>query len=232
MIIGNGLLAKIFSHLYSDRSEITIFAAGVSNSTETEPAAFERERRLLIEQLDQTQTKLVYFGSCAVGNPLERFTPYLQHKAEMESLVVTSGKGMVFRLPQVVGRSANTHTLTNYLYHHIISGEHFTVWSRAERNLVDIEDILPIASFIIEREWETSQVVPIAGLRSTPMPVIVRTFEEVLGTKANFSLVDKGAPFPIDTSIAESVSRRLGINLGAGYLDRILHKYYASRPAL
>ena len=226
MIVGNGLLAKLFSHMYADRLDVTIFAAGVSNSTETESAAFEREHRLLLERLEGPCPKLVYFGSCAVGNPQETLTPYLAHKAAMESLVLRSGKGVVLRLPQVVGRSDNTHTLTNFLYHHIVSGEHFTVWSRAERNLIDVEDIVSIGSFVIDKLWGDDHVVPVAALKSTLMPRIVSTFEEVLGIKANFSMVDKGVTFPIDTSIAESISRRMHIDLGDGYLERILRKYY------
>lgn len=226
MIVGNGLLAKVFSHMYADRSDVTIFAAGVSNSAETRPAAFERERRLLLERLAGPCSRFVYFGSCAVGNPQETRTPYLAHKAEMESTVLRSGKGVVLRLPQVVGRSDNTHTLTNFLYGHIVSGEHFTVWSRAERNLIDIEDIVTIASVVIDKHWGDHDVVPIAALKSTIMPRIVSTFEEVLGIKANFSMVDKGVPFPIDTSITESIGHRMHIDLGDGYLERILRKYY------
>lgn len=229
MIVGNGLLAKVFSHLYAERPDVVIFAAGVSNSTETAAAAFEREHKLLLEHLESSCTKLVYFGSCAVGNPQEHITPYLAHKAAMESLVIRSGKGLVFRLPQVVGRSENAHTLTNFLFRHIISGEHFTVWSRAERNLIDVEDIVSIASFVIDREWDAHKMVPIAARRSTPMPVIVHTFEKVIGVRANFSTVDKGVPFPIDTSIAENISRRMRIDLGEGYLERILRKYYQGK---
>lgn len=226
MIVGNGLMAKVFSHMYADRPDVAIFAAGVSNSTETESAAFEREHRLLLERLEGPCSKFVYFGSCAVGNPQETMTPYLAHKAAMESLVLRSGKGMVLRLPQVVGRSDNTHTLTNFLYHHIISGEHFTVWSRAERNLIDVEDVASIASFVIDKQWGAYNMIPVAALKSTLIPSIVRTFEEVLGVKANFSMVDRGVPFPIDTSITENISHRMQIDLGDGYLERILRKYY------
>lgn len=226
MIVGNGLLAKVFSHMYTDRPDVTIFASGVSNSAEIRSAAFEREYRLLLEHLEGPCSKFVYFGSCAVGNPQETMTPYLAHKSAMESLVVKSGKAIVLRLPQVVGRSDNAHTLTNFLYHHVISGQHFTVWSHAERNLIDVDDIVSIASFVIDKQWGAHSMVPIAALKSTLMPDIVRTFEGVLGIKANFSLVDKGVPFPIDTSITESISNRAQIDLGDGYLERILRKYY------
>lgn len=228
MIVGNGLLAKVFSRMYADRTDVTIFAAGVSNSMETQPAAFERERQLLLDRLAERHSKFVYFGSCAVGNPQEIKTPYLAHKAEMESIVLQSGRGVVLRLPQVVGRSDNIHTLTNFLYRHIVSGEHFTVWSRAERNLIDVEDIVKIASFVIDQKRGYHDMVPVAAFKSTPMPHVVSTFEETLGIKANFSTVDKGVPFPIDTSIVESICHQIDIDLGEGYLERILRKYYQS----
>lgn len=226
MIVGNGLLAKVFSHLYTDRSDVTIFASGVSNSTETRQEAFERERRMLLENLDGPCAKFVYFGSCAVGNPHETITPYLTHKSAMESLALSSGKAIILRLPQVVGRSSNTNTLTNFLYHKIVSGEHFAVWSQAERNLIDVDDVVSISSFIIEKQWINSLVAPIAALKSSPMPLIVDSFERTLNKKANYSLINKGAPFPIDTSITEKVCDHIHINLNDGYLDRILAKYY------
>ena len=42
MIIGSGMLAKAFAH-HAQEQQLLIFASGVSDSTETRPAAFLRE---------------------------------------------------------------------------------------------------------------------------------------------------------------------------------------------
>ena len=50
------------------------------------------------------------------------------HKKEMESLVRLSKDSVIFRLPQVVGRTPNPDTLTNYFYKRIMFGANFQVW--------------------------------------------------------------------------------------------------------
>ena len=78
MIIGSGLLAKAFTNKFSQRDDICIYAAGVSNSACSDEREFARERQLLNEAL---QTKagevdaFVYFGTCSVGDPDTQNTP-------------------------------------------------------------------------------------------------------------------------------------------------------------
>src|SRR5678815_5503282 len=105
MICGSGLLANAFASAFAADEEILIFASGVSNSAESRPDPFARESALLRSALAAGQ-RLVYFSSCAVANARQSPTPYFQHKLEMERLVL-SRDGVVFRLPQVVGRSHN-----------------------------------------------------------------------------------------------------------------------------
>jgi len=231
MIVGKGLLANAFEQHYGRRSDVVVFASGVSNSGERRVEEFERERNLLLDQLSSTKARLVYFGSCAVGNPFEARTPYLVHKAAMEQLVRSSGHGMVLRLPQVAGHSSNPNTLINFLCHHLVTGEHFTVWTRAERNLIDIDDIVPIARLLIDEHWGEYDVVPIAALRSTPILDIVKALEEALGAKGHYSTEEKGVAFPIDTSIIQPLVGSLGIDLGEGYLQRIATKYASAFTA-
>jgi nucleoside-diphosphate-sugar epimerase len=144
----------------------------------------------------------------------------------MESIVQSTRGGLVLRLPQVVGRTDNPNTLTNFLRDRILSGESFQVWSRAERNLIDIDDVVAIASAMIECEEQIPAVVNIAAERSVPMPAIVAIFEEALGRKANFDLKDQGTPFPIESAYANRVGRELGIDLGSNYAERVIRKYY------
>ncbi len=55
-------------------------------------------------------------------------TSYVVHKKEMESLVRLSKDSVIFRLPKVVWRTPNPHTLTNYFYKQIMFGGNFQVW--------------------------------------------------------------------------------------------------------
>lgn len=228
MIVGKGLLAHAFEPHFSESSDVIVFASGVSNSLETRPGEFAREAALLRQRLDSEARRFIYFSSCGVTAAESELTPYMRHKRSMESLVLSASHGLVLRLPQVVGRTENHHTLTNFLRDHIVSGEHFTVWAHAERNLIDIDDIVKIGVRLAEELPTEATVISIAAARSLLMPEIVGIFERVLGNTANCSYLKKGTPMVIDTAVAESLSAQLGIDLVDGYIERVIAKYYAT----
>lgn len=228
MIIGRGLVATAFAEEWRHDKTTAIVAAGVSNSAESDPAEFGREAKLLDGIMsDSAISRIVYFGSCAVGNPAERQTPYLQHKARMEARILADPRGQVFRLPQVVGRGGNPHTLTNFLHTRIQSGEPFEVWARAERNLIDIEDVAILGTHVLRHPADYPAMMSLADTRSTCMPEIVQDMEHVLGLRANFTVLEQGVPFPIDTRDCQRAAQACGVPLGQGYLRSLLAKYYA-----
>lgn len=227
MIVGRGLLARAFAPRYEHQPGVVVFASGVSNSAETGEGAFRRERELLERSLDAAP-RLVYFSSCGVVAGEEPATPYMRHKARMESLVLARRGGMVLRLPQVVGRTDNPHTLTNFLHRHITGGIPFETWARAERNLIDIDDVAAIGSAMIDAgaHGGDGEAQSIAARDSTPMPELVAIFERVLGRKADCTYLPRGASLRIDSTGAQRLAQTLGLDLGCGYAERIIGKYY------
>jgi nucleoside-diphosphate-sugar epimerase len=223
-IVGRGMLAQAMAPAVQARHGCVVFASGVSNSTETDPVAFAREAALLREHLQDPRT-LLYFSSCGVADEHEAQRPYIRHKQAMEDLVRAHG-GRIVRLPQVVGRTDNPHTLTNYLRDRIVRGEHFDLWANAERNLVDVDDVVRIVAALLDAWPQDRRTVTIACPVSTPMPRIVAVFERVLGRKANYTSLDRGRPMPVDTALACSLAKRIGIDFDAGYLERVIGKYY------
>ena len=228
MIVGSGLLARAFAPHFADNPDFVVFASGVSNSLENRREEFEREETLLREKISLPAARFIYFSSCGVNSVESDITPYMLHKKSMESLVLSVPHGLVFRLPQVVGKTKNSHTLTNFLRDRINSREHFTVWARAERNLIDIDDIVKLVVAFAAVPPEGASVISIASLRSLQMPEIVRIFEKILGKEAFCSYVDKGAPMMIDTRLVQRLSVSLGIDLGGDYVERIISKYYSA----
>lgn len=232
MILGNGLIANAFAVRYHEDPDLVIFAQGVSDSRETDAAAFTRERRLLEAGLDVARGPFVYFSSCAAGDPAQfSGSSYLRHKSAMEQLVMSHSQGTVFRLPQVIGRTGNLSNLANYLYHHISEGLQFQLWSRAERNLVDVEDVVRIAANMIDSGRAAGKVTPIAAAHSIAMPDLVVLFEEIVGRHAVYSLVEAGSKFSVDAGPALACAAQLGLGLDRGteYTREILTKYYANR---
>ena len=230
MIVGKGLLARAFEPQFGATSNVVVFASGVSNSLETRVDEFKREELLLRRLLGQGAELFIYFGSCGAIASESELTPYMRHKRNMESLVLSAPHGLVLRLPQVVGRTENLHTLTNFLRDRIVSGEHFIVWAHAERNLIDIDDIVSIVVRLATAPFPVASAISIAASRSLLMPEIVEIFERVLGKPANCSYVPKGSPMVIDTALVENLCIQMGIDLGEGYIERLIHKYYAIGP--
>ena len=225
MIIGRGLVASAFLPYFADDPAVTVFASGVSNSRETRQEEFVREEGLLINALERGGTFL-YFGSCSVLDPAMTETPYVRHKLQMEELVCSAAKRAVFRLPQVVGTSSNSHLLTNFLYDRIRSGEHFQVWKHARRNLMDVDDIAAIVAHLVRTGTVEGGSYNIACPFSVSVIDIVQIFELVLGMKADYSLVDAGAEYVIDVPEVVQASAELGISFDHDYIVRTVRKYY------
>lgn len=226
MIIGNGLLAQAFADRFRDDPGVIIFASGVSNSAEQGAVAFERERMLLEEALSLPVPRLVYFGSCSScpAGPSE----YLRHKHRMESMVATRETGLVLRLPQVVGRTRNPSTLTNFLHDRIHSSTPFALWSQAKRNLLDVDDLVAIATRIIETTKAGPAEHVVASRISHPIVEVVTMFEHVLGRTARYTSLPLGEALEVEANLAWAIAAELGIDLSDGYAESVIRKYYGS----
>jgi nucleoside-diphosphate-sugar epimerase len=226
MIVGNGLLATAFAPRFASDRALTVFASGVANSRETRLAEFERERDLLQHTL-QAAPVMMYFSTCSVHDPELSQSPYVQHKLAMERLIQEAGsQHAIVRLPQVVGLSANPHTLTNYLYRQISTGERFQLWLQARRNLIDVTDIVAIVSHLVDARQIAGASLNVACPFSVLVLDIVRAFETLLGVSAVFDPVTAGADYPIDTTLAQAAAAQIGLVFDDHYIDKLVRKYY------
>lgn len=225
MIIGKGLIANAFAPHFGEDESLIIFASGVSNSREARSEAFFRERHMLIEALN-LKKMLVYFSTCSVNDPELIGTPYVNHKKEMEALVRSAKDFAIFRLPQVVGKTQNPNTLTNYLFQQIKSGANFQVWRNATRNLIDVEDVALIATHLIRSSIASGQTINIACPFSVSILQLVNIFEKVLGKKASYTVVDSGGTYAIDSNIATQVAKKINIDFDDSYVEELIRKYY------
>jgi nucleoside-diphosphate-sugar epimerase len=206
---------------------VTIFASGVSNSAEIEPAAFRRERELLLETIAERQSRLVYFSTCSLTDPDRRHTPYVLHKRSMEELVAAQPGHIILRLPQLVGRTGNPHTLVNFLADRIRNSLPFEIWSHARRCVMDVETVAALTICLLETDKRNicSQLMP---PELVTMPELVQMLEEVMGKRAIVRFVEKGDSSIIDPSLALSLASLTGEDLGPGYTFRTLKKYFGS----
>jgi nucleoside-diphosphate-sugar epimerase len=227
MIIGSGMLARAFD-CYRDHPSIVVFASGVSDSTVTDVAQFDRERALLVDTLDQQSKKqFVYFSTCSIVDPDLFSSPYVRHKLKMEGLIQAySSSYLVFRFPQVVGQGGNKNTLTNRLHTSIRDNERFQLWRNAFRYIIDVDDVLAIATYMIDRDEYVNRIINVASCRFSIFE-IVRALEGVTQRSAVYTELDKGASYIIDCYEAHQVAKSLNIQFDETYLHRVVRKYYA-----
>ena len=223
-IIGSGLIGSRFSDSHYSSSNL-IFASGVSASSCKSKMEFKRERDLLAYWLNK-RPDIIYFSTCSIEDPNLSDNEYVLHKQEMESLVLSHPKGIVIRVPQIVGRSNNKNTLINFLFDKIYNQDEFDLYIGAVRNLIDIDDVVKLTNLLIDSQKNISQC-------SFAMPFdyeitkIVSCIETILNKKAIFK-PKKIKPFsyPRSQFISDAVSLGL-INFEENYLEKVLFKHYS-----
>ncbi len=227
MIVGSGLLARAFAPCAGMLRNVCLYAAGVSNSSCNDPREFERERERLqatVDSLDDI-TLLLYFSTCSINDPAAQTSAYVRHKRAMEQLVAQRPRHLVLRLPQLAGRTPNPHTLLNYLHARIVRSERFAVFSGAQRNIIDVDDVATVVVELV-REGACSETINVACAHNAPIFEIMRCMEEVVGHRAIFDIIDAGAGYPIDTTRIVAALARCGVSFPADYLRRTIEKYY------
>jgi len=234
MIVGTGLIARAFAAHQDALGDTCIYAAGVSNSSCTDPREFERERqRVLAAMADIPADNLfLYFSTCSIADSAGQGSAYVLHKSAMESLVAQRKRYLIFRLPQLAGATPNPHTLLNYLYARIVRSERFAIWSGASRNIIDVDDVASIATAVVIAEQACGEIINIANTHNSSIFDIVRWMEAVVGHRAIFDIIDRGAGYAIDTDRIQASLRRCRISFSGDYLYRTIRKYYAQNDPI
>ena len=225
MVIGNGMLAQKFAK-YKSNLDIIIFASGVSNSLEKNSLEYLREAELLENIVTQNKDAvLVYFSSCSMYDSSVKETKYVLHKIAMENFIKKNVKKyLIFRISQIVGNTTN-NTLVNYLIKSIKAKDRIVIWKNSMRNLIDIDDVYSIVSYILDNKTEVNQVIHIANSQNIWILDIVRQIENILKISAIYDLEDKGAEYlPIPNDLQKYLFL-LSEMFGNDYYLQLLKKY-------
>ena len=219
------MLAKVFS-AYAERDDIVILAAGISNSRELRLEEYERELNLVKKTISSiADRQLIYFGTCSVYDPDAANSPYVLHKLNVENMISDAVTNFtLFRLPQVVGRMANSKTLISFLYKSIVTHQSIDVWSGAYRYIIDVDDVASIVSHAINNKMFTNSIVNVSSNPSLVMELI-KILEDITGENAICSLIEKGSFYSIDATSIRPILEQLGIEFGPKYTISVLSKY-------
>ncbi len=226
MVIGEGMLASAMRRI--DSGNILYFCSGVSNSSETTKAAFLREENLLMKQIDSDK-KLIYFSSYFVNFEDFLGREYYQHKIRMEQIITSRFKKFtIYRLPQVVGKSNNPATLTNFIYNKIINNEVIPVFMNSKRNLLDIETVTKIIAYINEENMFLNRTANLVSTINYDIELIIDAIEVITQKKAKKNLiVNSESDFPIllEAKMLEVFSA-IGVAFDETYLEKTIRNYY------
>jgi len=225
MVIGNGLLATAFSNYKGDNS-ILIFASGVSNSGNTNISEFEREKSLLKSALD-LKLRLVYFSTISIYDPELQDSAYILHKKEIELLIQNcSTNYLIFRLPILVGKTSNQHTLCNFIANQINASNPINIFVNACRYLIDIDDLKHVLPAFINNEFYRNLAIDVNFNNQTSMETLVTIFERQLNKKATKNFVSRGGCYKTNNTLFLSeASKYFDIN-DSNYIEKCISKYY------
>ena len=212
MLVGNGMLVSYFRSYKSDDG-VLIFASGVSNSSLTDEKEFVRERELAESILKDNKDKLfIYFSSCSIEDSELKNTPYHIHKKNMEQTIKNNANNyLIFRLPSVVGKGGSKNTIINFLINKIKDNQKIELWKNATRNIIDIEDVYKIVSYIIKKRIFNNATVNIAYSENNKILDIVKSIEKIFDKKALYTVVDKGIDLKIDNNKIKKIMTELSV---------------------
>jgi len=227
MVIGNGMVAKCFLN-YLNNDKVVVFASGVSNSKLLVANEFKREEILLRRTIQSIENKkLIYFSTFNLYDPNESGSAYCLHKLNMENLIKSEMKNFnIFRLGNVAGQNANQHTILSFLYKSIIEQTEFELWRGASRNIIDIDDISKICSYIIDNDLFLEEITNVCNSQNTSVLEIVRIMEDITSLSGKYIIKEKGGSPNVDNSKIQDIAKKIGVIFDNTYARRIICKYF------
>lgn len=225
MIVGNGLLARAFES-FKDDPKVLIFASGVSNSSNKDQSEFEKEVELLKRHSDQ-KIKIVYFSTVSLSDKSLVQSPYVVHKKRIEEEIPKFFEEyIILRLPNLVGKTNNPHTMTNFFFSKVNAGDKLTIQNKASRYLMDVDDVHDALVWYLENVEHQNGIYNLPGKIKLPVIEIVESIQDFLGKKTEIELVDKGENYDVRNHDAFSAffdQRKIS---PTEYFKQILNKYY------
>ena len=197
------MIANAFSQ-YAYDDDVILFASGVSNSKENRVEKYERELSLLkFCQNNLSDKKIIYFSTCSVFDKALKNSDYIKHKLNIENFISNNFKKyLIFRLPNVVGRTDNKNTFFNFFKNSILNDNQIEVKKHDIRYLIDVDDLLEFLPIFIEGKKHNNKIIEVAVSNRLYVTEIIKMYEEILNKKASIKLIEGGNnKYPFEYSI-------------------------------
>ena len=230
---GSGFIAKNLKRIELRKlKKVVIYAAGVSNSKSKDKKKFLRERKKIQTFLNNHNKEhlFIYISTISVLDNYLKKDNYTRNKIIIENLIKKSlNNFLILRLPQIIGKSNNPHTLTNFIYRKILSEQRFKVWSNVKRNLIDIDDLIKIVKQIISTKLKHGNVINILNPNSIYVKEIVNIMGKIVKKNPKYILLEYKPKKKGNLKIQSSSKFNLNIKKyfkDKNYFKKILEKYY------
>ena len=230
-IFGNGFIAKNLKQIRLPE-KFFIYAAGVSNSNIKQKKIYNREInqfKKIIKKINPRKI-LIYISSLSVENKNLQKDKYVKNKLIIEKIIKNEvPKYIIIRLPQVVGKNHNKHTLVNFIYNTFKKGKNFYLWKNSKRNLIDIDDVVKILRAYLLNSPKINSTINIFNPKSISVRNIIKIFSEISLKKITIKelkMENKNINLKSltkKTLLPKKYFKNINNNL---YIKKILNKYY------
>jgi nucleoside-diphosphate-sugar epimerase len=221
-IVGSGFIASKFKKYlkFIKKNKVIIYAAGISNSLEINKKKLEREILKFKNFTQINRKKLIYISTYSVNDSSRKNKLYVKNKIKIEEIIKrNSDEYIVIRLPEIIGKTKNLNTLTNFFYNNILKNKPFKVFKNSRRNLLDVDDAIKNCIKIISINKNKNKTINLLNKKfNTPLQ-IVTNLEKILRKKGiykfNYNKINKW-----------SLKNNYFFQSKKDYLIKTLKKYY------
>ena len=214
MIVGNGILAKVFQSADWCNDEYLVIASGVSNSAEIRPAAYQREKDLINSFLP-TNKWVIYFSTVSIFQEEKQNTAYIKYKIEIEEyLQNTCEKLLILRLPIVVSKENNPSQLIGYLNSKIANKETIHLFKNTSRYFFLLYEISTAAKCIIDSmnsKGEKQKAINVGFGHQIRMEKVGELITQKFPDVPVVSM-DEGEPYFVDFNEFETIVSQSNMN--------------------
>tara|TARA_B100001093_G_scaffold408770_1_gene397683 strand:- start:985 stop:1677 length:693 start_codon:yes stop_codon:yes gene_type:complete len=221
-IIGSGFIAVKFRKYlkFIKKNKVIIYAAGISNSLEINKKNLEREIQKFKDFNRKNKKKIIYISTYSINDNSRNNNLYVKNKIKIENIIKkNNGEYIVIRLPEIIGKTKNLNTLTNFFHNNIVNNKPFKVFKNSHRNLLDIDDAIKNCIKIIRINKNKNKMINLLNKKfNTPLQV-VNNLEKILQKKGIYK-------FSNNKINKWSLKNNYFFYSKKNYLIKTLKKYY------
>ncbi len=221
-IIGSGFIATKFKKYlrFIKKNKVIVYAAGISNSLEIDKKNLEREILKFKDFTQKNKKKLIYISTYSVNDNSRNNKLYVKNKIKIEKIIKRDNdEYIIIRLPEIIGKTKNLNTLTNFFYNNIINNKPFKVFKNSRRNLLDIDDAIKNCLKIIRKNKNKNRIINLLNIKfNTPLQIVIN-LEKILQKKGIYK-------FNNNKINKWSLKNNYFFHSKKNYLIKTLKKYY------